>query len=100
VSVYFTTSFSVCSRRRTKTPIIYPGLRLDYKVATHPDNALLAVDLINRIYNYQVVRRCFGGALHIYRTKFLWKNACQELVEIHNYGLGPAPVELLLGVCS
>ena len=24
------------------------------------DNALLAVDLITRIYNYQVVRRCFG----------------------------------------
>ena len=43
-----------------------------------------------------MVRRCFGGALHIYRTKFLWKNACQELVEIHNYGLGPASVELLL----
>jgi hypothetical protein len=36
VSVYCTTSFSVCSRRRTKMPIIYPELRLDYKVATHP----------------------------------------------------------------
>jgi DNA invertase Pin-like site-specific DNA recombinase len=34
VSVYCTTSFSVCSRRRTKMPIIYPDLRLDYKVAT------------------------------------------------------------------
>jgi hypothetical protein len=37
VSVFCTTSFSVCSRRRTKMPIIiYPDLRLDYKVATHP----------------------------------------------------------------
>jgi IS6 family transposase len=36
VSVYCTTSFSVCSRRRTKMPIIYPDLRLDYKLATHP----------------------------------------------------------------
>ena len=35
-SVYCTASFSVCSRRRTKFPIIYPDLRLDYKVATHP----------------------------------------------------------------
>ena len=35
-SVYCTASFSGCSRRRTKMPIIYPGLRLDYKVATHP----------------------------------------------------------------
>jgi hypothetical protein len=39
VSVYCTTSFSVCSRRRTKMPIIYPSLRLDYKVATHPGKA-------------------------------------------------------------
>jgi hypothetical protein len=36
VSVYCTTSYSACSRRRTKMPIIYPDLRLDYKVATHP----------------------------------------------------------------
>ena len=39
VSVYCTTSFSVYSRRRTKMPIIYPDLRLDYKVATHPSGA-------------------------------------------------------------
>jgi transposase, IS6 family len=31
-----TASFSVCSQRRAKLPIIYPDLRLDYKVATHP----------------------------------------------------------------
>jgi hypothetical protein len=36
VSVYCTASFSVCSRRRTKMPIIYTDPRLDYKVATHP----------------------------------------------------------------
>jgi hypothetical protein len=35
-SVYCTSYFSVCSRRRTKFPLIYPDLRLDYKVATHP----------------------------------------------------------------
>jgi hypothetical protein len=35
-SVYCTASFSICSLRRTKFPIIYPDLRLDYKVATHP----------------------------------------------------------------
>src|SRR5271165_1773576 len=35
-SVYCTASFSVCSLRRAKFPIIYPDLRLDYKVATHP----------------------------------------------------------------
>ena len=36
MSGYCTTSFSVCSRRRTKMSIIYPDLRLDYKVATLP----------------------------------------------------------------
>jgi transposase, IS6 family len=35
-SVYCTASFSVCSRHQTKLPIIYPNLRLNYKVATHP----------------------------------------------------------------
>ena len=35
-SVYCTASFSVCSRRRTELPIIYPDLWLDYKLATHP----------------------------------------------------------------
>ena len=34
--VYCTASFSVCSRRRTNFQIIYPDLRLDYKVATQP----------------------------------------------------------------
>ena len=37
-SVYYTTSFLVCPRRRTKFPII---LRLDYKVATLPSASLL-----------------------------------------------------------
>jgi hypothetical protein len=39
-SVYCTGSFSVCSLRRPKFPIIYPDLRLDYKVATHPPGVL------------------------------------------------------------
>ena len=60
------------------------------------DNALLAVDLINPDLDLPSGETLLRGTLHIYRTKFLWKNACQELVEIHNYGLGPASVELLL----
>ena len=35
-SVYCTASFSICSLRRTKFPIIYPAFRLDYKLATLP----------------------------------------------------------------
>ena len=36
-SVCCTASFSVCSLRRAKLTIICPNLRLDYKVATHPN---------------------------------------------------------------
>jgi glycogen debranching enzyme len=60
------------------------------------DNALLAVDLTNSDLELPGGEKLFRGALHIYRTKFLWKNACQELVEIHNYGLGSAAFEILL----
>src|ERR1700693_791286 len=60
------------------------------------DNALLAVDLINPDLDLPSGQTLLRGALHIYRTKFLWKNACQERVEIHTYGLGPAVVELVL----
>jgi hypothetical protein len=34
--VYCTASFSICSLRRAKFPIIYPVPWLDYKVVTHP----------------------------------------------------------------
>src|SRR6476620_13212 len=40
-SVCSTASFSVCSLQRAKIPIIYPDLRLDYKVATLPPGARL-----------------------------------------------------------
>ena len=60
------------------------------------DNALLSVDLINPDLDLPSGEMLLRGALHIYRRKFLWKNACQELVEIHNYALGPASAELRL----
>jgi glycogen debranching enzyme len=60
------------------------------------DNALLAVDLTTADVDLPGGERLLRGVLHIYRTKFLWENACQELVAIHNYGLAPVSVELLL----
>ncbi|MBV9643717.1 MAG: amylo-alpha-1,6-glucosidase [Verrucomicrobia bacterium] len=60
------------------------------------DNAQLTIDLINPDLDLPNGETLLRGALHIYRTKFLWKNSCQELIEIHNYGLDPASVELLL----
>jgi hypothetical protein len=40
-----TASFWVCSRRRAKLPIVYPDLRLDYKLATLP---ILALSLLGK----------------------------------------------------
>jgi glycogen debranching enzyme len=60
------------------------------------DNAYLAVDLTNSDLDLPSGETLLRGSLHIYRTKFLWKNTCQELVEIHNYGSVAASVELLL----
>jgi glycogen debranching enzyme len=60
------------------------------------DNALLAVDLTTSDLDLPSGERLLRGVLHIYRTKFLWKNACQELVAIHNYGPASVSVELLL----
>jgi transposase len=44
-SVWCTASFSVCALRRAKFPIIYPDLRLDYKVATHPSVHIICDNL-------------------------------------------------------
>ena len=60
------------------------------------DNALLSIDLINPDLDLPSGETLLRGALHVYRRKFLWKNACQELIEIHNYALVPASVELRL----
>ena len=59
-SVHCTALFSVCSLRRAKFPIIYPDLRLDYKVATHPIKVFL-----NRveIFHFRVWSGSNGGPL-------------------------------------
>ncbi|HYC53659.1 MAG TPA: amylo-alpha-1,6-glucosidase [Candidatus Binatia bacterium] len=51
------------------------------------DNALLAVDLTNpdvSVDHHVVVPR---GAVHIFRSKFLWQGACYERIRITNYSL-------------
>jgi glycogen debranching enzyme len=59
------------------------------------DNALLAVDLTNPDLQFMSGETLLRGALHVCRTKFLWKNACQERIEIHNYGLNSVAIEFL-----
>src|SRR5215472_9563163 len=50
------------------------------------DNAVLAVDATNPDIcrnGETVVPR---GTVHIFRSKLLWKRACQERLRMHNYG--------------
>ena len=51
-----TTSFSVCSLRRAKFPIIYPDLRLDYIVATHPLIPILPMTALSLLLVISPVR--------------------------------------------
>jgi glycogen debranching enzyme len=60
------------------------------------DNAHIAVDFTNSDLEIPSSDILLRGSLHIRRTKFLWKNACQERVEVHNYGSVAATFELLL----
>src|ERR1700754_1996913 len=85
------------SRHLSKFVLRLAGTQLLLLSSTvRDDNALLVVDLTNSDLDLDNGERLLRGVLHIYRTKFLWKNACQELVEVHNYGLSNASVEFLL----
>ncbi|HME91934.1 MAG TPA: glycogen debranching N-terminal domain-containing protein, partial [Myxococcaceae bacterium] len=60
------------------------------------DNALLAVDLTNPdIYSERrlLVPR---GALHFFRSKFLWQAVCYERLRIANFGTAAVEVDLVL----
>jgi glycogen debranching enzyme len=59
------------------------------------DDALLAVDLTNSEIDPPLGEKLLRGVLHIHRSKFLWKSACQELIEIHNFGSVSACSELV-----
>src|SRR6202045_591465 len=54
------------------------------------DNALLAVDLTNQDLQLPSGETLLRGALHIYRTKFLWKNTGANVVprRMRSAGLG------------
>ncbi|HLH43053.1 MAG TPA: amylo-alpha-1,6-glucosidase [Bryobacteraceae bacterium] len=58
--------------------------------SVHRDNVLLAVDLSNPdVFSKSGELLLPHGALHLYRTKFLWNGVCYERLRIHNYGLTP-----------
>lgn len=56
-----------------------------------PDNSLLLVDMTNR---EQPESGLGQGALHLFRTRFLWRRASYERLRITNYTDGPLALEI------
>jgi glycogen debranching enzyme len=55
----------------------------------HEDGSLFTIDMMNPdVYRNGriIVPR---GALHVFRSKFLWKDACYEKIRVANFGLAP-----------
>ena len=55
----------------------------------HEDGAFFTIDMMNPdVYRegHLILSR---GSLHVFRSKFLWKNACYERIRVANFGLAP-----------
>jgi glycogen debranching enzyme len=52
------------------------------------DNAFLTVDLMNLDIHARDRLVLPRGALHLFRSKFLWRNVCYENIRLSNYSLG------------
>ncbi|MEZ4601092.1 MAG: amylo-alpha-1,6-glucosidase [Syntrophotaleaceae bacterium] len=59
-------------------------------------NELLTVDLTNPDLIIAGDREIPRGSLHIFRSKFLWKNTCFERIRLANFGLGPLSLSFSL----
>jgi glycogen debranching enzyme len=60
----------------------------------HEDGSLFTIDMMNSdVYRSGrvIVPR---GALHVFRSKFLWKEACYEKIRVANFGLEPFDASL------
>lgn len=53
------------------------------------DNTVLSVDLTNPDMQLENGDHFSHSTVHVYRTKFLCENTCQERISIRNYGLTP-----------
>jgi ATP-dependent exoDNAse (exonuclease V) alpha subunit len=80
-SVYCTASFSVFSRRRAKLSIIYPDIRLDYKLATLPRVTPKAETVQQFMINPELQDAARGGVLRIDEASFLSARAGRWLLE-------------------
>src|SRR5512133_72007 len=60
------------------------------------DNDLLAVDLTNPDISIDGTLAVARGALHLFRSKFLWRGCCYERIRIWNYGTEPLTLALAM----
>jgi glycogen debranching enzyme len=60
------------------------------------NNVMLAVDLMNPDIIRGGELSIAHGTLHLLRSKFLWRGACYEHLQISNYGMSAVDVELAL----
>ncbi len=62
----------------------------------HEDGALFTIDMMN-LDVYREGRIVLPrGALHVFRSKFLWKDACYEKIRVANFGLAPFDASISL----
>jgi glycogen debranching enzyme len=62
----------------------------------HEDGSLFTIDMMN-LDVYRDGRLILPrGLLHVFRSKFLWKDACYEKIRVANFGLTPFDVSISL----
>ena len=60
------------------------------------DNAILAVDLMNPDFLLADMVVIPHGTVHIFRSKVLWEAILHERIRIHNYGMLPVELDLVI----
>lgn len=64
------------------------------------DNIVLAVDLTNPDVYFKDEVVLPRGALHIYRSKFLWRAACHERLQVRSFSLSEVEIVLVVRLAA
>lgn len=62
----------------------------------HEDGALFTIDMMNPDIYGEGRLILPRGAIHVFRSKFLWKDACYERIRVANFGLAPFDASISL----
>ena len=62
----------------------------------HEDGAFFTIDMMNSDVYREGRLILPRGAIHVFRSKFLWKDACYERIRVANFGLLPFDASLSL----